>query len=62
MHLVTDKGKNKCFLGFEVVTPVIAKNSLFWNVMPCNLFKVSGHLEEYISFSGSKNKPSKEPA
>jgi hypothetical protein len=29
------------FVGFEVLTVAVVKNSIFWDMMPCNLFKVN---------------------
>jgi hypothetical protein len=50
-------------VGFEVLTVVVMKSTVFWDIMPCNPVKVKQH------FGGTKtppssglNKPSKMPA
>jgi hypothetical protein len=50
-------------VGFEVLTMVVMKSTVFWDIMPCNPLKVNQH------FGGTKtppsswsNKPSKIPA
>jgi hypothetical protein len=30
-------------LGFEVLTAVVMKSSVFWDIMPCSLLKVNQH-------------------
>jgi hypothetical protein len=32
-------------VGFEVLTAVVMKSSVFWDISPCSLLKVSQHLE-----------------
>jgi hypothetical protein len=31
------------FVGFEVLTPLVTKNAILWDIMPCNLLKVNQH-------------------
>jgi hypothetical protein len=31
------------FMGFEILTVVVMKNSIFWDIMLCNPFKVNLH-------------------
>jgi hypothetical protein len=51
-------------LGFEVLTAVVMKRHIFWDITPCSLLKVNlcfgGSLSRQSS--GSKNKPTKKPA
>jgi hypothetical protein len=54
---------NKFIVGFEVLTAVVMKSTIFWDIMPCSPLKVNRHFGEHIApFSGSNNKPSKKPA
>jgi hypothetical protein len=34
------------FLGFEILTAVIMKNSIFWDTMPCSPLKVNQYFGE----------------
>jgi hypothetical protein len=47
---------------FEVLTPVVMKGSIFWDITPCTPFKVNPLFGVTSPFLGSKNKPSKKPA
>jgi hypothetical protein len=38
----------KIFVGFEVLTPVVMKSSVFWDITPCSPLKVNRR-EEYVS-------------
>jgi hypothetical protein len=51
-------------LRFEVLTAVIMKSTISWDITPCSLLKVNRYLRGIyiVSSSGSKNKPSKKPA
>jgi hypothetical protein len=41
------KRQNNLLLGeFEIVTVVVTKNAVFWDIMPCSLLKVNGCLGE----------------
>jgi hypothetical protein len=46
-------------VGFEVLTAVVMKSTVFWDITPCSPLKVNRRFEE-TSSSGS-NKPSKIP-
>jgi hypothetical protein len=52
------------FVGFEVLTPVVMKSSIFWDITPCSPLTSQLMFRRSIPppSSGSKNKPSKEPA
>jgi hypothetical protein len=36
------------FVGFEVISAVVVKSSIFWDIMPCILLKVN-RLEEHVT-------------
>jgi hypothetical protein len=42
-YINTDK-----FVGFEFLTAVVMKSSVFWDVMPCSSVKVNYVLEEHL--------------
>jgi hypothetical protein len=37
------------FKGFEVLTPVVMKNNIFWDITPCSPLKVNRLSEELIA-------------
>jgi hypothetical protein len=45
------------YVGFEVLTPVLMKSSVFWHITPCSPLKMNRRFGETPS-SHSKNKPS----
>jgi hypothetical protein len=54
---------NNIIVGSEVLTAVVMKINICWDVTPCSSMKInqrSGGMS--ASSSGSKNKPSKKPA
>jgi hypothetical protein len=54
----------KVRVGFEVLTAVVTKNFIFWDITPCSSLKVNRRFGRNIipPSSGSQNKPSKNPA
>jgi hypothetical protein len=46
MYFVTNSHTNKgdYNVGFEVLIAVVMKNSIFWNIKPCNLLKMTASL------------------
>jgi hypothetical protein len=49
--------------GFQVLTAVVMKGTIFRDITPCSPFKVNRRFGgTYASILGSKNKPSKKPA
>jgi hypothetical protein len=48
-------------MGFEVLTPVGMKISIFWDITPCSLLKVNRRYGETSPPSSGSNKPSKIP-
>jgi hypothetical protein len=50
------------YIGFEVLTAVVMKSSIFWDITPCSLLKVNRHFGGTSSPSTrSKIKLSKKP-
>jgi hypothetical protein len=50
------------FVGFEVLTAVLMKTSVFWSITPCIPSKVIDVSEEYVtSIFRVEDKPSKKP-
>jgi hypothetical protein len=50
-------------LRFEVLTAVVIKSTIFWDIKPCSsLSQPTFRRNISPPFSGSKNKPSKKPA
>jgi hypothetical protein len=50
------------FVGFEVLTEVVVKSTVFWDRTPCSPMKVSQYFGgTFPPFSWLKNKPSKIP-
>jgi hypothetical protein len=37
--------KKQNYVGFEVLTAVVKKDSLFWNIMPCSLLNFNHRFE-----------------
>jgi hypothetical protein len=51
------------YVGFKVLTAVVMKNYIFWNITPCSPVKVNRRLRAACpSSSGSKSVPSKKAA
>jgi hypothetical protein len=52
------------YAGFEVVTAVVVKSSIFWDIMHCSRLKFNRRFRRNITapFLGSKDKPSENPA
>jgi hypothetical protein len=46
-------------LGFEVLTPVVTKNAIFWDITPCSQSTFRRNISR--PSTESKNKPSKKP-
>jgi hypothetical protein len=46
-------------VGFEVLTAVVMKSSVFWDITPCSLLKVNELLGGTSPSSGLNNKPIK---
>jgi hypothetical protein len=36
-------------VGFEVLTPVLMKSTVFWDITPCSPLKFNDGLEEHIA-------------
>jgi hypothetical protein len=49
------------YIGFEVLTAVVIKSTVFWGIPPCSLLKTFRRGISPAS-SVSKNKPTKKPA
>jgi hypothetical protein len=49
-------------LGFEILTPVVMKSLVFWDIATCRPLKVKGCIEVTcrLHFQGHNNKPNKE--
>jgi hypothetical protein len=50
-------------VGFDVLTAVLMKNTVFWDIMPCSPLKINGRFGGiyHLHLQGS-NKPNKIPA
>jgi hypothetical protein len=57
----TQWGQIFFYVGFEVLTAVVMKNTIFWDITPCSPLKVNRRFGGTLPSSGSKNKPSKRP-
>jgi hypothetical protein len=54
----------KVFVGFEVLTAVVMKSSVFWDITPCSPLKVNRCFggTYRIHLQGGENTPRKKPA
>jgi hypothetical protein len=52
------------YVGFEVLTAVVMKNIIFWDITPCSPLSVNRRFggTYRLHFHSQKNKPSKKPA
>jgi hypothetical protein len=47
---VVDRKQGKYRAGFEILTAVVMKNPLFWDIMPCSPLKINRGLRDIFSF------------
>jgi hypothetical protein len=37
------------YAGFEILTAVVMRSSIFWDITPCNALKITGILDEHFT-------------